>query len=93
MPFAVIGRQFIAMTNRYSNNNNIKWQVIQMFQQRLCRISCCSIGQMHLLMVPNLTSKPQLRPCLFCVLPKFMYIFHIVVHFALCKSCPLSPWC
>lgn len=47
-----------------------------MFQQRLCHISCHSVGQMHLLIIHHLKAQTQSR--LSCVLPKLlMYIFHV----------------
>lgn len=75
------------MTNHYNNNNNFKWQIIQMFQQRLCHISCHGVGQMHLLIVHL---KAQTQSSLSHVLPKLLvYIFSmLVIHFALCEKVP-----
>lgn len=66
-----------------SNNSNIKWQIIQIFQQRLCHISCRSTGQRHLLIVHNLKAPPQLLSLLCAPQTPYLY-FHIVAHLALC---------
>lgn len=64
--FVFIGRYFLAMTN---NNNiiiiNNKWQMIKIFQQRLCCISCWCSRQMWLLILLNLQAPTQflIFPC------------------------------